>query len=164
MTRATVLASLGLSLRAALAAWIALLMAQLVPLQHPIYAMIGAVIVTDVTAAKTRKLSLPRLVGTVLGASMGALIDSFMKESLWTVGFGILLAMFMTQLLSLPDAAKVAGYVCGIVVLNYRGNPWSYALYRTGETVLGIAAAVLMSVVPKLISIEESKPPDKSVT
>src|SRR5436190_3490342 len=160
MTRATVLASLGLSLRAASAAWISLLVAQLVRLPHPIYAMISAVIVTDMSAARTRQLSLPRLVGTALGACLGALIDSFMKESLLSVGLGILLAMFLTQMLSLPDAAKVAGYICGIVVLNYRGNPWSYALYRTGETVLGIAAAVLVSVVPKLISIEESKPPE----
>src|SRR3954465_4063332 len=150
MTRATVLASLGLSLRAASAAWISLLVAQLMSLPHPIYAMISAVIVTDISAAKTRQLSLPRLVGTVLGASLGALIDSFMKENLWTVGLGILAAMLLTQLLSLPDAAKGAGYVCGIVVLNYRGNPWSYALYRTGETALGIAAAALVSLVPKL--------------
>src|SRR6185436_20206347 len=100
MLRATVLASLGLSIRAALAAWISLLIAQLVRLPHPIYAMISAVIVTDVTAAKTRQLSFPRLIGTVLGAFLGALVDSFMKESLLTVGFSILAAMFLTQLLS----------------------------------------------------------------
>ena len=164
MTRANVIDGLGLSIRASLAAGIALLIAQLLRLPHPLYSMISAIIVTDITAAKTRQLSLPRLVGTVLGAALGALIDSFAKESMWTVAASILVAMFMTQLVSLPDAAKVAGYVCGIVVLKYRGNPWSYALYRTGETVLGIAAAALVSLVPKLVQLEAPKSQNQSGT
>ena len=42
-----------LSLRAAVAAGVALIAAQLLQLQHPLYAMISAVIVTDLVAART---------------------------------------------------------------------------------------------------------------
>ena len=42
-----------LSLRAAVAAGLALIAAQLLRLQHPLYAMISAVIVTDLVAAET---------------------------------------------------------------------------------------------------------------
>jgi uncharacterized membrane protein YgaE (UPF0421/DUF939 family) len=63
--------------------------------------------------------------------------------------------MFFCHLLRLDEAAKVAGYVCGIVLLEHGDHPWSYALYRAVETVLGIGLAVLVSLVPPLVPIDE---------
>ena len=68
--------------------------------------------------------------------------------------------MFVSHVFSLPAAAKVAGYVSGIILLDHGDSPWSYALFRMIETVLGIAAAVAVSFVPKLIRIGGTKPND----
>jgi len=65
--------------------------------------------------------------------------------------------MFASHILYLQAAAKVAGYVCGIVLLDHGDSPWSYALFRMIETALGIVAAMGVSVVPKLL---KSKNPD----
>ena len=151
MAQSTPTAALQLSLRAAVAAGLALAIAQLLHLEFPLYAMISAVVVTDLDPAQTRKLSLPRLAGTVLGATVGALICVLLRPGAWEVGLGVLLAMLLSHLLRLPGGVRVAGYVCGIVIFDYGSDPWSYALYRTIETTIGIGLAVVISLVPKLL-------------
>jgi uncharacterized membrane protein YgaE (UPF0421/DUF939 family) len=147
--------ALQLSARAALSAGLAVAVAQHLRLEFPLYALIGAVIVTDLSPLQTRKLGLQRLLGTVVGATVGAVFCYVLPLGALAIGISILTAMFLSHLLGLQSVAKLTGYVCGIAVLDYQGEPWSYALFRLIETVLGIGIAILVSFVPKLI------PPDK---
>ncbi|MCX6875314.1 MAG: FUSC family protein [Verrucomicrobia bacterium] len=151
MAGSNLIPAIQLSLRAGVAAGLAIIVARLFQLQHPLYAMISAVIVTDLVAEQTRKLALPRLAGTLLGSSLGALISTLLPPGVWATAFGIFAAMFASHLLYLQDAAKVAGYVCGIVLLDHTDSSWSYALFCMIETALGIGAAICVSIVPKLI-------------
>ena len=136
--------------------------AQLLRLQYPLYALVGAVIVTDLSPSETRRLGLQRLAGTLLGATAGALVSEILPPYAWVVGLSILAAMFLSHLLHLEGAAKITGYVCGIVVLNHGDHPWSYALYRLVETLVGVGMGLLVSVVPKLIPVEKFKQRDSA--
>jgi uncharacterized membrane protein YgaE (UPF0421/DUF939 family) len=117
--------------------------------------MITAVIVTDLAASRTRQLGLPRLTGTVLGTTPGAAVHPWLPPAAWSAGLGIRTAMFLSHVLRLPEAAKVAGFVRGIVMLDHGDHPWSYALYRAAEAGPGIGMAVLVSLVSPLAPIDE---------
>lgn len=145
-----------MSARAAVAAALSVAIAQELKLQFPIYAMISAVVVTDLKASETWKLGSPRLLGSILGAVLGAVTSAVLSPNAWEAGLAIFGAMFLSHLLRLRNASKVAGYVCGIVLLAFGDHPWEYALHRTIETALGIAMAMLVSLVPKMLPTDET--------
>jgi uncharacterized membrane protein YgaE (UPF0421/DUF939 family) len=158
VTRSSLAPGLQVSVRAALAAGLSVAAAQLLGLEFPIYAMIAAVIVTNLSAERTRQLGLPRLVGTVVGTTLGAGLSPLLLPRPAALVLTVMAAMFICHLLRLADAAKVAGYVCGIVLLEHDAEPWVYGFYRLTETVLGIGIAVLVSLVPKVIDAGEHDP------
>jgi len=152
--------AIQVSIRAAAAAGLAVALAELLRLEFPIYALIAAILVTDLSATRTRRLGAPRLVGTVIGAALGAALSSFRTTHAIGVGMisaGVFAAIFTSHLLRMKDAAKVAGYVCGVVLLTHGDRPWSYAVYRVLETTLGIAAGVSVSMLPKLLNAEPER-------
>ena len=145
-----------LSLRAATGAIVSLAIAELLSHKHPLYAFMAAVFVTDLEPSLTRQLGVRRLVATVVGTVVGALLSAWLPASVWSIGAGIMLAMLVCHFLGTGDGAKVAGYICGIILLHHSAEPWSYAWFRFIETALGVAVAWCISFVPKLLGVEEA--------
>lgn len=148
---------LQLALRASVAAGLSVGLARLAGMQHPLYAFLAAVIVTDLSPATSRQLGSRRIVATVVGAVCGAMLSPLLPPSAWGIGASILVAMLACQLVQVPDGAKVAGFICGIIVLDDSSQPWLEAYERFIETVLGVVVAWGVSYVPKLIRIEEEE-------
>lgn len=144
-------ASLQLAVRAATSAALAVWLAQLLRLQYPIYALIGAVIVIDLNPGRTRELALQRIAGTILGAAIGVVLCVSVATNAATIGLGIFAGMCLCHPLRLRGAEKVTGYVCGIVMLDHAGAPLVYAGHRLLETLLGVGVAIAVSFVPKLL-------------
>jgi uncharacterized membrane protein YgaE (UPF0421/DUF939 family) len=142
------------SLRTAVAAALAVAIAQFLELEYPVYAVISAVLVMDLSPHKTRQLAVPRVLGSLLGAVVGGALSYPLPEGPLAIAVGILVAMLISYGLRMPAAAKVAGYVSGIVVFAHGAHPWSYAYHRTMETLLGVGMAVLVSLVPKLLGMK----------
>jgi len=145
-----------LSIRAAMAAGLSLALAQIPDLQYPIYAVIAAIIVTELSPTESRKLGLQRMAGNVVGAACGAALCPLREPGPWAIGFGIIASMLLCHLVHLRAGAKLAGVICGIIMLTYSTGPWIYAFYRVIETMLGVGVAVLVSFVPKLIRTDSA--------
>ncbi len=150
------LKGIQLAIRASLASGLSIAIAEVLKLEHPIYAFVAAVIVTDLTPSQTRQLGLRRMVATVLGAVCGAILSQIFPPGAWAVGLSVLIAMLMCQVLRASEGARVAGYICAIVVLDHSAEPWLYAFCRFIETALGVGVAWLISCVPKLIQLEQA--------
>jgi uncharacterized membrane protein YgaE (UPF0421/DUF939 family) len=142
---------LQLAIRASLAASLAYWAATACGSEYAIYALIAAVVVSNLSPQETRKLAGPRLVGTVVGAVGGAVATYVLPVGPIGLGVAILVAMLTMFLLHLQAAAKIAGYTAAIVMFTHTGDPWIYAAERAFDNVLGIGAAVLVSYLPKLI-------------
>jgi uncharacterized membrane protein YgaE (UPF0421/DUF939 family) len=148
------IAGIQLSLRASLAAGLSVAVAQFFQLEHPIYAFLAAVIVTDLSPAQSQRLGLHRIIATVVGAVCGAILGQVLSPNAVGIGLSILAAMVLCQLLQSAEGAKVAGFTCAIVVLEHSSEPWVSAFFRLVETLIGVSTALLISYVPKLIRID----------
>ncbi|MEJ1158931.1 FUSC family protein [Prosthecomicrobium sp. N25] len=147
-----------LAFRAGLAGGVATWAAQLLTLQHPIYAFIAAVIVTDLSPSQSQGLGLRRILATAIGAVCGAVLSQLLGTTPAVAGMSVVVAMLVGYLLGAGDGAKVAGYICGIVVLDHSAEPWIYAGQRFIETILGVVIAWMISYLP--IVLHEKQPDD----
>jgi len=153
------IAALQMSLRAAIAAGLAYWIALLLGAHYAIYALIAAVIVTDLSPATSRRSALYRFTGTLIGAGGGAVMLSILPTSPLTIAAAILLAMLTTYLVHPENAAaRVAGYVAAIVMLAHGDQPWLYAFNRAWETLIGIGSALVVGLVPLWLRERKNNP------
>jgi uncharacterized membrane protein YgaE (UPF0421/DUF939 family) len=87
MTVSALVGWLRMPVRAGLAAGLAVAIARLLRLPYPLYALAGPVIVTDLSVSQTRQLALRR---------QGAVFHPWLPSAAWSLGLGILAAMFLS--------------------------------------------------------------------
>jgi uncharacterized membrane protein YccC len=141
--------SLEHAARTAVAATASLMVARLLKLPEAYWAPISALVVTQSTLGAAWTISRQRLVGTILGAVLGALLA--LKSGSNAIIFGV--SVFGTGLLCaalhLDRAAfRFAGITLAITTLVTRTSPaWGIGAERFVEVSVGIAVALLLTAV-----------------
>ena len=151
MRKLVQLSAVQLAFRAGIAGGAALWIAMRLALEHPVYAFIAAVIATDLSAEQSRKLGLRRIFATAIGGLCGAALSLLLGPGSGAVGLAVFVAMVAGSLLGAGEGARVAGFICGLVVLEHSVEPWVYGAQRFVETALGVLVAWAVSYVPSLI-------------
>jgi len=135
------------SVRTAIAAVAAMLLARLLKLPEYYWAPISAIVIIQSTIPP-RTLGWQRFVGTALGAAMGAALATFFRPSAVVYGLGILLCGMLAWLLRVGAAYRFAGIALSIVLLIPRARaPWIVGWHRFLEVSLGIAVALVVTTV-----------------
>ena len=126
-----------------------LLIARLCKLPEAYWAAITAMIVMQSTLGAALAISKQRLIGTALGAVMGALFATYAARNVAVFGAGILLCGAICAVLRMERSAyRYAGITLTIIMLVARTQPaWVVALHRFVEISLGIAGALILTAV-----------------
>ena len=129
-------------------------------LNHGFWAVVSAVVVMQANIGGSFKASWARLLGTALGAFIGACLAA-LGNAIGPAGLrpgstewgGILAASFFAGLavaltgvvcmaLRLKDAFRLSGVTCAIVLLVFYDTPWHSAFERTLDVSIGIVVAL----------------------
>ncbi len=143
------------SARTAVAAVVSLLIAQLCRLHEPFWAPITTLVITQSSLGAALEVSRQRLVGTAIGAVVGAIAAANFEATSNPAVRVLVLAVCVFVLgviCELPRLGMTAyrfGGITVIIVLMVpsQDTPWAAALHRFGAVSIGIVAALVLAKV-----------------
>jgi uncharacterized membrane protein YccC len=137
------------SVRTAVAAVASMLVARLFRLPEAYWAPITTLVITQSSLGAALTVSWQRLVGTALGAVVGALVATLFRPGLFVFAAGtFILGLLCAITRSDRSAYRFAGVTLAVVLLIPRTNPpWQIAVHRFAEVSIGIAVALILAVV-----------------
>ena len=137
------------SLRTAVAAVASVLVARLFRLPETYWAAITTLVITQSSLGAALAVSCQRFVGTALGAAVGAIVASYFGPHVLVFAASVfILGLLCALVRSDHSAYRFGGVALAIVLLIPRtGPPWKIAFHRFAEVSIGIAVALIMTVV-----------------
>jgi len=143
------LPALAHSARTAVAAVVSLLVARLFRLPEAYWAPITTLVITQSSLGAALTVSWQRFLGTALGAVVGATVASHFGPHVLVFGAGVFILGLLSALIrSDRSAYRFGGVTLAIVLLVPRnGSPWQIALHRCAEVFIGIAVALVLTLV-----------------
>jgi len=135
------------AMRTALAAVASLLVARSLKMPEFYWAPISTIVIVLSTIAPLT-LAWQRFAGTALGATLGAVLATYAPNHWLVYGAGVFLCGLLSSILRYGGAYRFAAIAFSIVLLIAHTNPpWVVALHRFLEVSLGIAVALLVTMI-----------------
>jgi uncharacterized membrane protein YccC len=137
------------ALRTAAAAVVSLLVARLARLPETYWAAVTTMVVMQSSLGAALQISTDRIIGTALGALMAAVVATYFAPNLEVYGASIFLLGLVCAITRSSRAAYRLGGVAFTIVLliSHTEPPWRVAFHRFAEVSIGIAVALVLTVV-----------------
>ncbi len=137
------------SARTAVAVVASVLVARLFRLPETYWAAVTTLVITQSSLGAALTVSWQRFVGTVLGAILGAIVASHFGPHVLVFGTSVFILGLLCAVVHADRSAyRFGGVTLAIVLLVPRTGPaWQIALHRFAEVSIGIAVALLLTVV-----------------
>lgn len=139
--------SLIISARTAVASVVSMLLARSLKLPEFYWAPISTIVIL-LSTIDPLMLAWQRFAGTALGAGLGALIATYMHLNWIVYCLGIFVCGLLSAILRIGTAYRFAAIALSIVLLIAHDRPpWVVATHRFIEVSLGIAVALIVTVI-----------------
>lgn len=139
--------ALRISLRTAVATVASMLLARTLKMPEFYWAPISTIVIL-LSTINPLTLAWQRFAGTALGAFLGALIATYFPPNWIVYGVGLFACGVLSAMLRIGSAYRFAAIALSIVLLiTHTRPPWIVATHRFIEVSLGIAVALLVTVI-----------------
>jgi uncharacterized membrane protein YgaE (UPF0421/DUF939 family) len=130
------------------AAVASVLIARLFRLPEAYWAPITTLVITQSSLGAALAVSRQRVIGTALGAVVGAMVASRFGSQVLVFGTGVfVLGLLCAVARSDRSAYRFGGVTLAIVLLVPRTGPaWQIAFHRCAEVFIGIGVALMLAV------------------
>lgn len=136
-----------LSARTAVATVASFLLARSLKMPEFYWAPISTIVII-LSTIPPRTLAWQRFAGTALGALLGAVIATYFRANWLAYGLGIFACGIVSSVLRVASAFRFAAITFTIVLLIAHSRPpWIVAAHRFIEVSLGIAVALLVTLI-----------------
>jgi len=136
--------------RTSIATVASLMLAKLLKLNEFYWAPISTIVIL-LSTINPLAGSWQRFVGTAVGATLGALMATLFPINGAVYLAGIFVCGILCAVLRINEAYRIAAITLSIVLLITHGSaPWIVALHRFIEVSIGIAVALLITIVWKV--------------
>jgi uncharacterized membrane protein YgaE (UPF0421/DUF939 family) len=139
--------ALVVSARTAVATVVSLLLARSFKMPEFYWAPISTLVIL-LSTINPLTLAWQRFAGTALGAFLGAVIATYFHANWIVYGGGIFLCGLLSAILRVGSAFRFAAITLSIVLLiTHTSPPWIVAVHRFIEVSVGIAVALLVTLI-----------------
>jgi len=142
--------SVMVSARTAVGTMASLLLARGLKMPEFYWAPISTIVIL-LSTVNPMTLAWQRFAGTAVGAALGAVIATEVRPNWMVYGVGIFVCGILSFMLRVGAAYRFAAIALSIVLLiAHERTPWVVAAHRFIEVSLGIAVALLVTVLWKV--------------
>ena len=122
-------------------------LAKLFGSEHPYLAPISVILCQQTTNSETVKISIQRVMGTIIGIFITVLIASHIAVNGGTLGLLVLLGCFITKWLKLDKVVihQVALTILFVFALEHKEK--HYAMDRMIDTLIGVVVIAIIQVI-----------------
>lgn len=113
---------------------------------YPFHAAIATMFAMDKTIFGSLKLGRNRIVGSVIGASIGILCCYIDRGNPGLCALAIALQIMICNALKLKGAIIISGIMMLIIMGNPGNEPLYYGFFRTIDTIIGVMIALLVNI------------------
>jgi uncharacterized membrane protein YgaE (UPF0421/DUF939 family) len=134
------------NIKTAISVSISILIASALKMEYPFYTAIASIITMQGSVEASFLVGRNRMIGTLVGAFVGFICASIKPGDALVAGAGIILVIFVCNLVNRKESSSIAGVVFCAIMLNLKGgNALFYSINRILDTFVGIAVAVIVN-------------------